>query len=118
MIAGQQDRLAFRVGLVRQAVSQEAVFPPDPEALVDLPPLVGKIMDSVNADVKNSAGRDGGSITAALFLQRFVNGLPWAHLDIAPVAWVNKSTRPTVPDGPVGWGVRLLDRMVADTYES
>ncbi len=83
-----------------------------------MPPQYDKIMDSVNADVKNSAGRDGGSITAALFLQRFVNGLPWAHLDIAPVAWVNKSTRPTVPDGPVGWGVRLLDRMVADTYES
>jgi leucyl aminopeptidase len=83
-----------------------------------MPPQYDKIMDSVNADVKNSAGRDGGSITAALFLQRFVNGLPWAHIDIAPTAWVNKSTRPTVPDGPVGWGVRLLDRMVADTYES
>jgi leucyl aminopeptidase len=82
-----------------------------------MPPQYDKIMDSVNADVKNSAGRDGGSITAALFLQRFVNGVPWAHLDIAPTAWVNKSTRPTVPDGPVGWGVRLLDRMVADTYE-
>ncbi len=82
-----------------------------------MPPQYDKIMDSVNADVKNSAGRDGGSITAALFLQRFTNGVPWAHLDIAPVAWVAKSTRPTVPDGPVGWGVRLLDRMVADTYE-
>jgi leucyl aminopeptidase len=82
-----------------------------------LPPQYDKIMDSVNADVKNSAGRDGGSITAGLFLQRFTNGVPWAHIDIAPTAWVNKSTRPTVPDGPVGWGVRLLDRMVADTYE-
>ena len=82
-----------------------------------MPPQYDKIMDSVNADVKNSAGRDGGSITAALFLQRFTNGVPWAHIDIAPVAWVTKSTRATVPDGPVGWGVRLLDRMVADTYE-
>lgn len=82
-----------------------------------MPPQYDKIMDSVNADVKNSAGRDGGSITAALFLQRFVNGTPWAHIDIAPVAWVSKSTRTTVPDGPVGWGVRLLDRMVADKYE-
>lgn len=82
-----------------------------------MPPQYDKIMDSVNADVKNSAGRDGGSITAALFLQRFVNGVPWAHIDIAPTAWVTKSTRPTVPDGPVGWGVRLLDRMVADKYE-
>ncbi|MBU1346168.1 MAG: leucyl aminopeptidase [Alphaproteobacteria bacterium] len=83
-----------------------------------LPPQYDKIMDSVNADVKNSAGRDAGSITAGLFLQRFTNGVPWAHIDIAPTAWVNKSTRPTVPDGPVGWGVRLLDRMVADTYEN
>ena len=83
-----------------------------------MPPQYDKIMDSVNADVKNSAGRDGGSITAALFLQRFVNGTPWAHIDIAPTAWVAKSTRPTVPDGPVGWGVRLLDRMVADKYEN
>jgi leucyl aminopeptidase len=82
-----------------------------------LPPQYDKIMDSVNADVKNSAGRDAGSITAGLFLQRFTNGVPWAHIDIAPVAWVNKSTRATVPDGPVGWGVRLLDRMVADAYE-
>lgn len=82
-----------------------------------MPPQYDKIMDSVNADVKNSAGRDGGSITAALFLQRFVNGVAWAHIDIAPTAWVNKSTRPTVPDGPVGFGVRLLDRMVADAYE-
>ncbi len=82
-----------------------------------LPPQYDKIMDSVNADVKNSAGRDAGSITAGLFLQRFTNGVPWAHIDIAPTAWVSKSTRPTVPDGPVGWGVRLLDRMVADTYE-
>ena len=82
-----------------------------------LPPQYDKIMDSVNADVKNSAGRDGGSITAGLFLQRFTNDVPWAHIDIAPVAWVSKSTRTTVPDGPVGWGVRLLDRMVADTYE-
>ena len=83
-----------------------------------LPPQYDKIMDSVNAGVKNSAGRDGGSITAGLFLQRFTNGVPWAHIDIAPTAWVNKSTRPTVPDGPVGWGVRLLDRMVADTCEA
>ena len=82
-----------------------------------LPPQYDKIMDSVNADVKNSAGRDGGSITAGLFLQRFTNDVPWAHIDIAPVAWVSKSTRTTVPDGPVGWGVRLLDRMVADSYE-
>ncbi len=84
-----------------------------------LPSQYEKHIDSAIADVKNTGnGRSGGSITAALFLQRFVNGTPWAHLDIAPTAWVSKSTRNTVPDGAVGFGVRTLDRMVADSYES
>jgi leucyl aminopeptidase len=52
-----------------------------------------------------------------LFLQKFVNGVPWAHLDIASVAWKKPSTDPTVPDGAVGFGVRLLNRLVADAYE-
>ena len=76
-------------------------------------------IDSKIADVKNTGnGRAGGSITAALFLQRFTNGVPWAHLDIAPTAWANKSPSPTVPEGGVGFAVRTLDRMVADTYEA
>ena len=84
-----------------------------------LPPQYEKHIDSPIADVKNTGnGRAGGSITAALFLQRFVNGTPWAHLDIAPTAWVSKSTRNTVPDGAVGFGVRTLDRMVADSCET
>ncbi len=44
------------------------------------------------ADMKNVGGRPGGSITAAQFLQRFVNGKPWAHLDIAGMAWATKDT--------------------------
>ncbi|CAN5145376.1 leucyl aminopeptidase [soil metagenome] len=84
-----------------------------------LPKQYEKHIDSPIADVKNTGnGRAGGSITAALFLQRFTNGTPWAHLDIAPTAWVNKSTVNTVPDGAVGFGVRTLDRMVADSYEA
>ena len=84
-----------------------------------LPKQYEKHIDSQIADVKNTGnGRSGGSITAALFLQRFVNGTPWAHLDIAPTAWVSKSTINTVPDGAVGFGVRTLDRMVADSYEA
>lgn len=76
-------------------------------------------IDSPIADVKNMGnGRAGGSITAALFLQRFTNGTPWAHIDIASTAWVKDSKNPTVPDGAVGYGVRLLDRMVADKYEA
>ncbi|CAN5424482.1 leucyl aminopeptidase [soil metagenome] len=84
-----------------------------------LPKQYEKHIDSPIADVKNTGnGRAGGSITAALFLQRFTNGVPWAHLDIAPTAWVSNSIVNTVPDGAVGFGVRTLDRMVADSYES
>ncbi len=69
------------------------------------------------ADMKNVGGRPGGSITAAQFIQRFVNGKPWAHLDIAGVAWSTKDATVT-PKGATAFGVRLLDRLVADNYES
>ena len=69
------------------------------------------------ADMKNVAGRPGGSITAAQFIQRFVNGKPWAHLDIAGMAWSTKDA-PVTPKGATAFGVRLLDRLVADNYES
>ena len=69
------------------------------------------------ADMKNVGGRPGGSITAAQFIQRFVNAKPWAHLDIAGMAWSTKDTAVT-PKGATAFGVRLLDRLVADHYES
>jgi leucyl aminopeptidase len=75
-----------------------------------------KLIDSKIADVKNTGGRSAGSITAAQFLQRFVDKTPWAHLDIAgtgmgsPQTDINKSWAS-------GWGVRLLERLVADHYE-
>ncbi len=77
-----------------------------------------KVMDSPAADIKNiSGGRDAGSATAASYLKRFVKDkVKWAHLDIAGVAWTNKD-RPCVPKGAAGWGVRLLDRFVADHIE-
>ena len=76
-----------------------------------------KALKSEIADMKNVGGRDGGSITAAQFLQRFVeNGTPWVHLDIAGMAWA-KHGKPTVPKGAVGFGVRLLDQLIADRYE-
>jgi leucyl aminopeptidase len=75
-----------------------------------------KLLKSDIADMKNITGRPGGSITAAQFLARFVNGKPWAHLDIAGMAWASKDL-PTVPKGATGYGVRLLDRMVADYFE-
>jgi leucyl aminopeptidase len=76
-----------------------------------------KMLKSDAADVKNiSGGRGAGSITAAQFLKRFVDDTPWAHLDIAGVTWAKKSLD-TVPKGGSGYGVRLLDRLVADFYE-
>ena len=82
-----------------------------------MPPQYDKNIDSAVADMKNVGPRYGGSITAALFIQRFVNKLPWAHLDIASTAWKPNSTVPTIPSGATGFGVRLLDRLVADHYE-
>ncbi len=76
-----------------------------------------KMIDSKNADMKNIGGRHAGSITAGQFLQRFVGETPWAHLDVAGTAMgspqneINKSWAS-------GYGVRLLDRLVADCYES
>ena len=75
-----------------------------------------KIINSDAADMKNVGDRYGGSITAAQFLQRFVKDTPWAHLDIAGMAWSDKD-RATVPKGASAFGVRLLDRLVLDNYE-
>ena len=69
------------------------------------------------ADMKNVGGRDGGSITAAQFLQRFVKeDCPWIHLDIAGVASVKSDTM-LAPKGATGWGVMALDRLIRDQFE-
>ncbi|MEM6890735.1 MAG: leucyl aminopeptidase [Pseudomonadota bacterium] len=76
------------------------------------------MLKSPIADIKNIGGRAAGSITAAQFLQRFVKeGTPWIHLDIAGVASV-KSETALAPKGATGWGVRALDRLVADILEA
>jgi leucyl aminopeptidase len=70
------------------------------------------------ADVKNVGGRPAGSITAAQFLQRFVqDGTPWIHLDIAGVASV-KSDTTLSPKGATGWGVAALNRLIAQRFET
>jgi len=75
-----------------------------------------KMIDSKFADMKNTGGRLAGSITAAQFLQRFVNKTPWAHLDIAGTALGSPQT--DISKGwNSGWGVRLLDHLVEDYYE-
>ena len=77
-----------------------------------------KLMDSKIADIQNINYSGGaGSITAAQFLQRFIrNKTPWAHLDIAGMAWTKKSTDVT-PEGATGYGVKLLNRLVKEHYE-
>ena len=75
-----------------------------------------KLLKSAAADMQNIGGKGAGSITAAQFLLRFVNKTPWAHLDIAGMAW-SKESKPTAPKGATGFGVRLLDRFIADNYE-
>ncbi|MET3896499.1 leucyl aminopeptidase [Devosia sp. UYZn731] len=81
-----------------------------------LGPAYDKIIESRFADIKNSAGRAGGSILAAQFLQRFVNGVPWAHLDIAGTAFGTSATEINT-SWASGYGVALLDRLVRDYYQ-
>ena len=70
------------------------------------------------ADMKNIGGRPAGSITAAQFIQRFIKPeTPWIHLDIAGVASV-KSETAFAPKGATGWGVRALNRLIADNFET
>jgi leucyl aminopeptidase len=76
-----------------------------------------KLIQSRIADIKNVGGRTAGSITAAQFLQRFIeDDMPWVHLDIAGVASV-KSETDFAPKGATGWGVRSLNRLISDVYE-
>ena len=79
-------------------------------------PEFDKMIDSKFADMKNTGPRYGSSITAAQFLQRFVNDVPWAHLDIAGTGMGAPATDINTSWGS-GYGVRLLDRLVAEHYE-
>ncbi len=104
------DELASRLLAAGKAVGEEVWRLPLGESY-------DREIDSEAADVKNIAGgRDAGSIIGAQFLQRFVAGVPWAHLDIAGVAWSKKDAA-TVPRGATAFGLRLLDRFVAENYE-
>lgn len=104
------DKLAKQLAEAGEAVEEKLWRMPLGDAY-------DKMIDSDAADVKNiGGGRSGGSITAAQFLQRFVNKLPWAHLDIAGVTWSKKDS-PLGLKGGTGFGVRLLDRFIADNFE-
>ncbi len=104
------DELAERLIAAGKAVGEPVWRLPLAEAY-------DRDIDSDAADVRNiGSGRAAGSVVAAQFLQRFVKDVPWAHLDIAGVAWSHKDA-PTVPKGATAFGVRLLDRLVAQYYE-
>ena len=76
-----------------------------------------RLIDSPIADMKNVGPREGGSITAAQFIKRFVDdGVKWAHVDMAGKAWSDKASD-TYDKGATGFGVRLIDAFVADNLE-
>jgi leucyl aminopeptidase len=104
------DELSERLTLAGRATGEHVWRMP-------LGPAYDKLIDSKFADMKNTGGRYGGSITAAQLLQRFVDGTPWAHLDIAGTGMGAPSNDINTSFG-TGYGVRLLDRLVADYYES
>ena len=77
-----------------------------------------RLIDSPIADMKNVGPREGGSITAAQFIQRFIeNGVEWAHIDMAGKAWADKPSA-TYDKGATGFGVRLLDEYVSEVLEA
>jgi len=104
------DELAERLATVGQATGERVWRMP-------LGPEYDKQIDSQFADMKNTGGRHGGSITAAQFLQRFVDDTPWAHLDIAGTAMGAPKSEINQSWGS-GYGVRLLERLVAEHYEA
>ena len=104
------DELAKRLTEVGTATGERVWRMP-------LGPEYDKQIDSQFADMKNTGARHGGSITAAQFLQRFVDGTPWAHLDIAGTAMGAPKTEINHSWGS-GYGVRLLERLVAEYYEA
>ncbi len=104
------DALAAKITAAGEATG-EAVW------RMPLIPAYDKAIDSKFADMKNTGGRHGGAATAAAFLKRYTNDVPWAHLDIAGVAMSSSSSEINRSWG-AGWGVRLLDRLVRDTCEA
>jgi leucyl aminopeptidase len=104
------DKLAERLSDAGKAVGE-------PVWRLPLDAAYDKALRSKIADMKNIGGPHAGSITAAQFLQRFVDKTPWAHLDIAGVAWQDGEQRPLIPSWATGWGVRVLNELIERHYE-
>jgi len=104
------DELAAQLSAAGEAVGDKLWRMPMGEAY-------DKLIDSPIADMKNVGPREGGSISAAQFLRRFIDdGVRWAHLDIAGMVWASKPGA-TWDKGATGYGVRLLDKFIADNIE-
>ena len=103
------DELAQRLAAAGEASGEKVWRMP-------LGPSYDKLINSKFADMKNTGGRHGGSITAAQFLQRFVKETPWAHIDVAGTAMGSPPSDINQSWGS-GWGVRLLNRLMANSYE-
>jgi leucyl aminopeptidase len=103
------DELSERLHAIGNATGERVWRMPLDEAY-------NKLLDDDTADMKNIGGRFAGAITAAQFLQRFVNDVPWAHLDVAGTAMDAKKTAIN-PSWASGWGVRLLNALIATHYE-
>jgi leucyl aminopeptidase len=89
----------------------------EPVWRLPLGPAYDKALRSKIADMKNIGGPSAGSIAAAQFLQRFIDKTPWAHLDIAGVAWQDGERKALAPSWGTGWGVRILNRLIERHYE-
>jgi leucyl aminopeptidase len=104
------DELAGRVQAAGAAVGERVWRMP-------LGDDYAKHIKSDIADIKNvGRARQAGATAGAVFLQRFVGDVPWAHIDIAGTAWSSED-RPLARKGATGFGIRLLDRLIADNYE-
>jgi len=103
------DRLAAELSAAGEATGEKVWRMP-------LGKAYDKLIDSKTADMKNIGGRHAGAITGAQFVQRFIKDTPWAHLDVAGTA-MDSARSDISPGWASGWGVRLLDRLIADNYE-
>jgi leucyl aminopeptidase len=103
------DRLAAELAAAGEATGEKVWRMP-------LAKAYDKLIDSKNADMKNIGGRHAGAITGAQFVQRFIKDTPWAHIDVAGTAMDSGKSEINQSWGS-GWGVRLLDRLVADNFE-
>lgn len=112
-IAVGRDLIALMGNSEQHSEALKKVAAATGEPVWELPLWEGyqSLIESKVADVVNSAGREAGTITAGLFLAKFVGDYPWLHLDIASTSWSSKD-KLYIPAGATGIGVRLLTKLI------